>query len=493
MVEILREKNLNAIAERIAEDVDRKNKKLVTMITGITTAYEWGDGMLREPLIIKKVSRYLIDRGFVPSCILINDSMDPLTKKHLQKLITYDHSLERLRDYIGVPLYRVPDPYGCHENLAYHFHEKWISKLQLFDVYPVVFFSHEIYLKGKLIRYIKKILNKASEIEYDLKIRYNLKNLKKDTFCRAVCRECEKVSTTRLTSIYDKGFEYKCNSCGYEGYSNLKEVRLPWKIYCGLRWLLYDVDFEPMGKVHTTSPSGSVHIAAHIVEKYFAHQPPLILNYDYVYFNYKEYKCAPTDLLPPKIIESVFLENIQKPLYLNKNRLIKIGKNYRIGNEIYFNLAQQTSKKINLFKELNAILQSISGFLYPDTKIRTFQIVKVFHLFYLLNNYNKKVIWNLKSIDDVDTPDCGNLNRVFYILLSNAEEGIELNNKVVRKICEDYKIKYDDFCRFIYDILLGKQKGPKIATLLSSLSSEELHTLKAKLEGKINETYGGRK
>ena len=100
------------------------------------------------------------------------------------------------------------------------------------------------------------------------------------------CRECGR-DTVTLTSYDDDSTDlaYTCD-CGYEGVTNLatqNEGKLVWKVDWPMRWAHYHVDFEAAGSDHAT-PGSSFTVGHELVETFFGMPRPAWFGYGFVGF-----------------------------------------------------------------------------------------------------------------------------------------------------------------------------------------------------------------
>src|SRR3972149_3847901 len=85
---IIRSDNFQEISNRIVNHIVLKKKYCASIITGITTAYEIGDNQLREFVFANKIHQTLKDMGVGSELILINDTYDALSDRHVKILNT---------------------------------------------------------------------------------------------------------------------------------------------------------------------------------------------------------------------------------------------------------------------------------------------------------------------------------------------------------------------------------------------------------------------
>lgn len=102
---------------------------------------------------------------------------------------------------------------------------------------------------------------------------------------RPYCRECGR-DTTTLTSYDEETTDlaYSCEECGFSGVTNLAtqdEGKLVWKVDWPMRWAVEGVDFEPGGADHA-SPGSSYTVGKEVVKRIYGGRAPSFVAYSFV-------------------------------------------------------------------------------------------------------------------------------------------------------------------------------------------------------------------
>ena len=99
------------------------------------------------------------------------------------------------------------------------------------------------------------------------------------------CPECGTDFTTIESLSEDcTEAEYTCSRCGHKGHFDFKtqtDCKLGWKIDWPMRWRYEQVDFEPGGKDHA-APTGSYSNSKIISKKIFGFEAPLFQGYEFI-------------------------------------------------------------------------------------------------------------------------------------------------------------------------------------------------------------------
>jgi len=172
-----------------------------------------------------------------------------------------------LREYIGNPVSHIPDPFGCHDSFGAH-----ISSLltDAFDDIGIEYkfqSSDKAYYDGELDTEIMELLSRHKEAGEIIKeVTGQDKYLTQYPYF-AICEECGKIYTTRVTGFDEKAkkISYVCDGeftgkdsntgedihitgCGHVGSADIRQGKLAWKVEFAARWKAFDIAFEAFGK-----------------------------------------------------------------------------------------------------------------------------------------------------------------------------------------------------------------------------------------------------
>ena len=197
--------------------------------------------------------------------------------------------------YIGLPLSKVPDPFGELPSYARHFEaqfERTISRLGI----PLEYRSQtEMYTRGDYDQQILHALAHRQEIA-DILLQYmsdkakTEKKIDPGEYRRnyypisIYSRFTGKDNTVVLEYDHDLNVTYRCQDTGRVDTVDLTRdhiAKLSWKTDWPMRWGFERVVFEPGGKDHA-SPAGSFEVASRIVRSVFRREPPVFVGYDFI-------------------------------------------------------------------------------------------------------------------------------------------------------------------------------------------------------------------
>lgn len=263
-------------ADQYAEEiVKRKEKDEYVVESGITPSGIVHIGNFREIMTQDLVYRALLDQEAEARYQYFWDDYDRFRKVPKGVPAEYEQ-------YIGMPVCRTPDPWGCHKSYAEHFEAPLIEENAACGISPEYIYASELYKKCEFAEEIKTALEN-SEVCREILDEYRKEPLPMSwSPAKVYCPKCGRDTTS---VVYNGGYlvSYKCE-CGETGKVDFRksgEVKLRWRIDWPMRWAHYDVDFESAGKDHHAS-GGSWDTGEKICRQVFGHEPPLSPMYEFV-------------------------------------------------------------------------------------------------------------------------------------------------------------------------------------------------------------------
>ncbi len=162
-----------------------------------------------------------------------------------------------LKQYMGVPLSAIPDPYGQFESYADYMNHQLQLFLDSFGFEYTFVSSTKTYQSGLFDPYLQKILEHYDQIKevFTRQIAKDKREAWSPFF--PICEACGKIYTTQVTKVDadSKLIHYQCtqdqwNPCGYEGVMPPVggKLKVGWKIDWGMRWAALGIHYEMHGK-----------------------------------------------------------------------------------------------------------------------------------------------------------------------------------------------------------------------------------------------------
>jgi lysyl-tRNA synthetase class 1 len=234
------------------------------------------------------VARSVAEAGGEASESWVSDNMDPLRRVPSDVPANF-------KEYLGFPLSDIPDPKGCHKSFTAHYEEIVLGQSALLGARPRAFLGRDMYRDGTYNEAIRTAFEKRRAIAAILN-KFREKPLEEDWFpYNPICEKCGRIATTRVTAYDDNTGEidYVCEStvvgkdqpvegCGHAGRMKYDEGKgkLVWRVEWPARWKILGVTCEPFGKEHAAS-GGSWDTGKLISEQVYGCPAPYPIIYEH--------------------------------------------------------------------------------------------------------------------------------------------------------------------------------------------------------------------
>lgn len=513
-------------AEQYADEVVKKkpDKSEYLVESGITPSGIVHAGNFREVMSQDLVYRALLKKGVKARYQYVWDDFDRFRKvpKGVDK---------EWEQYIGMPVSKTPDPWGCHDSYSQHFASKLIEENKKCVVDADYVHMSEQYGKCEFAEEMKTALEKRMQIKQILD-SYRKEPHPDDWMpVRVYCEKCWK-DTTKIEYLGDYRLKYSCE-CGGSGEFDFRKkglAKMPWRVCWAQRWKHYDVDFESSGKDHQAA-GGSWDTGTRICKEVFGHEPPLGPMYEFIYAKGQKEKMSSSagnvftvsDLLEiyePEIVRYIYTAKINHAIEVPFDLgVLNYYSNYDKVERIYFGKEEADNEKE---KENNKAIYELSQLGEPVERVqppfgfcasvaqitgdldhaiailqRTGHVGKslseadkqrVDSRLALARNWVEKYapdqikITVLEEMPKVELSD--DQKKALTMLAeevgkaSNAEE----LGKKIKAISEELGVKPKELFEAAYQLLLGTKRGPRLAPFLLSLD-KNLVVKRLKREG----------
>ena len=188
---------------------------------------------------------------------------------------------EQMAAYVGKPVSRIPDPFGCCRSFSEHMIGLLIEFLTPAAIEYELMRSSEAYASGRFDRGLQLILDHHKEIIDIVAPTLRAENRVQWSPFMPVCPECGQVNSTLVTAYHSErhSVEFSCErsfggsrGCGFKGERSVLggQCKVQWKVDWALRWFALRVDYELYGKDLTDSAPLSAQI-----ERILGGDPPL--------------------------------------------------------------------------------------------------------------------------------------------------------------------------------------------------------------------------
>ena len=467
------------------------------------------------------VKRALSDHGFKSRIIWVAEDMDPLRKIPEGVPKTYEK-------YIGVPVSSIPDPQGCHDSYSNHHKKEYFKVLDKFAFEDMQKYSmKEEYEKGNFRDFVKKIIESVSQV-IEIQNKHRTNPLKKGWKpWTPICQNCDKIITPKIRLTGDMKISYVCQDyefetktakgCGYKGEADpLKDPgKLVWKSEWAAQWARWKVVTEGAGKEYQV-PNSAFWINAEIAEKALDFPMPEPIFYEHIMVDGVKMSASlgnviyPRDWLQvstPQILRYYFNKRLMMTRSFSWKELPNLYDEYDAAARVFWNKEKlENEKEQTHVKRMFEISNNKEEIDHP-LEMNFLHAVMLAQAF----NDQEKMIESLKRINKYDEK----LKDAIIERIERASKWVELHapeelkfqlnetvpERIKESLSESQKtalrqfaevlksddldeeklsneiygiikkngIKPKEFFQSAYLALLGKEKGPRLASFVLSL------------------------
>jgi lysyl-tRNA synthetase class 1 len=509
-------------ADEIAVELERRGGRQVietgTSISGIPHV-----GNASDVIRADAVRKVLEERGVSVKLIWVADDSDPFRK--LPK------GMESLREYLGFPVYDIPDPCGCHKSFVDHFAKPFLSDLSEFGVHPKPYSGVELYRSGRLLDEIRAALKKRDVIRGILNRFRKIPLPESYIPWNPICSKCGRISTTHAQSWDGENIvSYSCTGvdpevqsadlrdvvgCGHHGESDITNGfgKLPWRVEWAARWHQFRVTCEPFGKEHATV-GGSYDTSSLISSGVFKWKPPLPVVYEFFTLNGEKISSSKGNVITlgdwlgicePEVLKFFMYKRLQKQRDIKLDSVPGMVDEYDHGERIYFDIegeSEGSEDKLGRMYKLSqvgepellqvpftlcAVLAQLPKVDLNRVRVRLESMgYERFSLKKLEKRINAAGGWVgrygpehlkftlLEDPNGISEP-LSQLQKKGLAVLAGQLKGRwtpEAFHKVIYNTARGVGLEPDELFTAIYTSLINKRKGPKAASLILSLEPD---------------------
>lgn len=480
-------------------------------------------GRLSDTIRSESVVTALRGCGVKTRFIWVAEDMDPLRKVPSG----IPGSFEK---YIGMPVTDIPDPEKCHKSYAQHHTDEYFEVIDEFVAAKLDRFSmREEYKRGHFNAFIKKILENVDEVR-EIQNKYRTNPLKKHwSPWTPICENCGRIVTPHVTGFENGIVSYTCRDyefetttatgCGFKGENNpLKgNGKLLWKSEWAAQWARWEVASEGAGKEYQV-PNSAWWINGEIAERILDFPMPVPIFYEHIMINNQKMSASvgnviyPKDWLevaPPELLRLFYNKRMMTARSFSWKDLPNLYDEYDKIAKVYFGDLRLENKKEEahykrLFEvshgreikkplELSFSHATVIAQIFPGEEDAVRSMEKTGHYDremhdWIFERLHKAKVWLGKYAPQ----------EALFEVQKDVPKNIELSDKerealhgVARLIKEkeyDEKSLYaeffnlsktigmtpQDFFKAAYRVLLGKEKGPRLAPFILALGKEKV-------------------
>lgn len=273
----MNEKKSNYWLDQLAEEIMAKHPKgEIVVESGHAPSGYYHLGTLREILTASAIAWRIEQAGRKARHVDFIDDFDALRK--IPNGID-----ESYKQYIGWPLYLVPDPTGEHESWAEWLVSGLYASLKEIGINADVRFAHIEYPQGTFTVQIEQVLRNL-EKAHDILTEVTGRQLPETWSPVQILSDSNSLREWNYAGwdekrkvVYWRDAAGKTGEVSYTG----GRVKLDWRFDWPARWAKLGIDVEPFGRDHATK-GGSYDSGARIVREIFEAEPPIPVPYEFI-------------------------------------------------------------------------------------------------------------------------------------------------------------------------------------------------------------------
>ena len=480
-------------ADKMADQIikERGKKKEYACAAGIGVSGILHIGNFRDAITVDLVVRALKDKGKKVRFIYSWDDFDRFRKVPANISKSYEK-------YIGIPVSEVPSPYG-KEKYAEHFEKIFEKELSAVGIKPEFISQSHMNKKCKYASLIKTSIDKRKEIMKILN-KYRKEPLKENWMPVTVyCEKCKK-DFTKIIDIKGYIISYEC-SCGFGNKIDYRKkgiVKLKWRIDWPARWYYEKINFEP-GGTDLSAAGGSYVTGKEISKQIFDYNPPIYQVYEWVRIKGgKEFSGSAGNALTIDSMLKVYEPEILRYLF--------VGTKPKTGFQISFD-----NDVIKIYDEYDALEKNYYEKKISNRDKRVYELsqIKLIKKKPLKTSFRHLVtLVQVKKIKNLDKHDKIRAEKVKNWLEKYARDDMKfeiqnnININLTKKqkqalialkdslavkdfnedelfnefynICEAVGLEGREFFETSYNIIINKNKGPRLASLILAVGKEKI-------------------
>ncbi len=334
---------------------ERGPKEHYTCASGITPSGTIHIGNFREIISVELVARALRDRGQNARFIYSWDDYDVF-----RKVPRNVPNAGKFEAYLRWPIILVPDPWEKESSYARANEVELETVLPELGVTPEYIYQADQYRNSGYAEGIRTALQHRELIRALLN-EHRTQPLPPEWWPISVFSSfTNKDTTVVLEWDGEWAVRYRCEETDKEETLDLRStglVKLLWRIDWQMRWKHEDVDFEPAGKEHH-SAGGSFDTARTVSQQVYGQTPPVTFKYDFISIKGRGGKISSSsgDVVSVRDVLEVYQPEIVRHLFVGTRPnaefaisfdldVIKIYEDYDKCERIYFGIEEVGEKR----------------------------------------------------------------------------------------------------------------------------------------------------
>ena len=492
-------------ADVAAEKLLENGEKHV-ISSGITPSGPIHLGSMREILTADAIVKSVNDKGGDAKLIYIADNADPL-----RKVYPFLDS-EIYEKYVGMPLAEIPAPDGKGTYDQY-FLRPFFKSLETVGVFPEVVENYDSYKKGKFTECTKIFVDNRDQTREILE-KISGRQLPKKWFPWTFLDKDGTLTDGEVVKLEWPNVTF-LNKYGDEITNDMSkgEGKLPWRLDWPAKWKILNVTFEAFGKDHATK-GGSYDTGKKLSENILDSKTPLDLVYEWIHLKGKGAMHSSTGLVisaeemltmaPPEVIRWIVMkpqpnrhidfdpglgllnmvdrydkteqEYYDDELEDNEKRAFELSQVNEISKEKpnilpYKHLVTLSQSKNNLTDIMQALKRTGEVKDIDEDKLE--ERVKCIKQ-WTQNYAPESVVFEIQ--EEAPEIDLDDLQTKCIKLLIEKMKDVDWTPEGIHnsfyELQEENKIPAKNFFKIIYNILLDKERGPRLGFFLATMDKK---------------------
>jgi len=482
---------------------------IYTAAAGISPSGVVHFGNFRDVVTSHLVREALKEKGKKARLIFSWDNFDRFRK-------VPDGVPESFTEHIGKPLSKIPDPFGtCHASYADHFQQPFVEAMEGLGIeidyrnqtvlhesgiYDEAIF-HALQEREKIAEILLSFMTDKAKGEKGIDpVFYKENYYPISVYSRFTGKDLTKI----LKYDGQSHITYLCVETGKEDTVDLSKehvAKLAWKPDWAMRWRHEQVHFEPGGHDHA-SPGGSYDTASVIAKEIFDYDPPLFVEYKFVGIQGLGAKMSGSkgNAVSPLELLNIYEPELLRWLYFRKSpdQSFELAFNSEIYRQ-YDEFDKEHDINAISFRQLVGFGQIVQ---WQEDKLLT--ILDGLSLSYDLESIRRRLplakAWLTKYNPEEVVALLPSKNMAFSTKLGSQEKDQvvqlrdELQKRPKAEIAEleelVYAIPKNDglseselkkeqraFFKNVYNLLIGKDAGPRLGTFLWAADRDQVLSL----------------
>ncbi|PIR85408.1 lysine--tRNA ligase [Candidatus Kaiserbacteria bacterium CG10_big_fil_rev_8_21_14_0_10_45_20] len=420
---------------------------------------------------------------------------------------------ELFSEHIGKPLSKIPDPVGsCHTSYAEHFQAPFVEAMEKLGIEIEYRNQTELHESGVYDDAIFHALKERKKIA-DILLSFmtdkakgekgiNSNEYKEKYYPIAVySRFTGKDITKILHYDGDTSVTYLCVETGKEDTVDLSKdhiAKLAWKPDWAMRWKYENVHFEPGGHDHA-SPGGSYDASSVITREIFNYVAPVFIEYKFVGIQGLGSKMSGSkgNAVSPLELLEIYEPDVLRWLYFRKSpdQSFELAFNTEIYRQYDEYDSEHTEKKSIPFRQAVGFGQIVQ---WQEDKLQV--ILNELELSYSKDSIKKRLPLARNWLTKYNPSEMVALNETvnasFAETLNDAQvqqirtlhdELLRRENPTVQELeklvysipkspdLDEAQLKKEQraFFKNVYNLLIGRDAGPRLGTFLWALEKNK--------------------